>query len=129
MEQRTVLFVDDDEQLLACIARIVATEPYESLFARSGQEALAILAREQVHVLVTDMRMPVMKGLELLKTVKQRYPAVVRVVLSGDSEIDTLMGAINEGKIAKFIPKPWNSSEELTTIIREAIEFHDLPVK
>jgi len=126
MEKRTVLFVDDDEKLLTCLARIVAAEPYGALFAESGQEAIEILTREQVHVIVTDMRMPEMSGLELLKTMKQQYPHVIRLVLSGDGEVATLLGAINQGEILRFIPKPWKSNEEFKTIVRQAIEFYDL---
>lgn len=91
--------------------------------ARSGPSRFS---RDPVHVIVTDMRMPELSGLELLQTVKQQYPHVIRLVLSGDDEVATLLGAINEGEILRFIRKPWKSSEELRTTIRQAIEFYDL---
>ena len=126
MEKRTVLFVDDEEKVLTSLRRGLLGEPYETLFAQSGKEALEILRRNQIHVLVTDMRMPEMSGLELHRTVKQRYPYIIRMVLSGYADIDTLLGSINQGEIFRFIRKPWKSNEEFKTTIRQAIEFYDL---
>lgn len=126
MEKRTVLFVDDEELVLASLRRGLLGEPYNALFASSGKEALKILEQNEVHVLVTDMRMPEMSGLELLKTVREKHPHIVRMVLSGDGEAATLLGAINQGEILRFISKPWKSNEALMTTVRQAIEFYDL---
>jgi len=126
MEKRAVLFVDDEEKVLTSLKRGLLGEPYETLFANSGKEALEILQRNEVHLIVTDMRMPKMDGLELLRTVKEEYPHIIRIVLSGYADIDTLLGAINQGEIFRFIPKPWKSNEELKTIIRQAVEYYDL---
>lgn len=126
MEKRTVLFVDDEEKILTSLKRSLLDEPYETIFASSGKEALEILQQSQVHVIVTDMRMPEMDGLELLKTVKEEYPHIIRMVLSGYADTNTLLVAINQGEIFRFIPKPWKSNEEFKTIIRQAIEFYDL---
>ena len=125
MEKRTVLFVDDEEKILKSLKRDLMNEPYSTLFAESGKESLEILQREQIQVIVVDMRMPEMTGLELLKMVKEEYPHIIRVVLSGYTDIDTLLRAINEGEILRFICKPW-SSEEFKTIIRQAIEYYDI---
>jgi DNA-binding NtrC family response regulator len=126
MEKRTVLFVDDEENVLASLKRGLLDEPYNTLFANGGREALEILARSPVHVIVTDIRMPQMSGLELLRTTRERYPHIIRMTLSGDVEIATVLTAINQGEIFRFIPKPWKSNEELKTTIRQAIEFYDL---
>ena len=126
MEKRTVLFVDDEEKVLASLKRGLLNEPYEVIFANSGKEALEILQQEQVHVIVTDLRMPEMEGLELLKIVKQEYPHIIRLVLSGYVEIDNLLNAINKGEIFRFIKKPWKLDEELKTTVRQAIEYYDL---
>ncbi len=125
MEKRRVLFVDDEEKVLKALERSLLDEPYEALFTNSGKEALEILKREEVHVLMTDMRMPEMTGLELLRIVKEIYPYIIRMVLSGYAEINTLLAAINEGEIFRFITKPWKD-EELKTTICQAIEFYDL---
>lgn len=124
MEKRTVLFVDDEEKILRSLKRGLMDEPYESLFANSGQQAVEILQQNEVHVLVTDMRMPEMSGLELLRIVKEEYPHIVRMVLSGYTQVTTLLTAINQGEIFKFITKPWQLEEEFKPAIREAVEYY-----
>lgn len=126
MEKRTVLFVDDEEKILRALERSLSDEPYEKLFTSSGKEALEILRKNEVHVLVADLRMPEMDGFELLEVVKKEYPHIIRLVLSGHAEIDNLLKAINQGQILRFISKPCKSNEELKTTIRQAIEYYDL---
>jgi len=126
MEKRTVLFVDDEKKILMSLKRGLLDEPYETFFANSGKEALEILKREEVHVIVTDMRMPEMTGLELLRTVKEEYPHIVRMVLSGYTQISTLLTAINQGEIFRFITKPWKLEEDFKPSIREAIDYYNL---
>jgi DNA-binding NtrC family response regulator len=125
MEERTVLFVDDEEKVLTSLKRGLLDEPYETLFASSGKEALEILKQNQVHVIVTDMRMPEMGGLELLKAVKKEYPHIVRMVLSGYTQVSTLLTAINQGEIFRFITKPWKLEEEFKPAVRKAVEYYD----
>jgi DNA-binding NtrC family response regulator len=124
MENRTVLFVDDEEQILKSLKRGLVNEPYKTLFANSGKEALEILEKEEVHVLVTDMRMPGISGLELLKIVREKYPDIVRMVLSGYTQVTTLLTAINQGEIFKYITKPWKLDEEFMPAVREAIDYY-----
>ena len=126
MEKRTVLFVDDEEKILKSLKRSFMDEPYETIFANSGKEAIEALKRKEVHVLVTDMRMPEMSGLDLLKIVREKYPHIIRMVLSGYADTDTLLASINQGEIFRFIAKPWKSDAELKIIIRQGIEFYDL---
>ncbi len=125
MEKRTVLFVDDEEKILKSLKRGLLDEPYNTLFATSGKEAIEILQREEVHIIVTDMRMPEMSGLELLRIVKKDYPHIVRMVLSGYTQVTTLLTAINQGEIFKFITKPWQLEEEFKPAIREAVEYYE----
>ena len=125
MEKRTVLFVDDEEKILRSLKRGLIDEPYKSLFAKSGKEALEILKQNEVHVLVTDMRMPEMPGLELLRIAKKEYPHIVRMVLSGYTQVTTLLTAINQGEIFKFITKPWQLEEEFKPAIQEAVEYYN----
>ena len=125
MEKRTVLFVDDEEKILKSLKRGLLDEPYNTLFATSGKEALEILKQKEVHIIVTDMRMPEMSGLDLLRTVKQDYPHIVRMVLSGYTQVTTLLTAINQGEIFKFITKPWQLEEEFKPAIREAVEYYE----
>ncbi len=126
MEKRTVLFVDDEEKILNSLKRSFRGEPYETIFANSAKETLDLLARKEVHVLVTDMRMPEMGGLELLKIVKDKRPHIIRMVLSGYTDVDTLLESINQGEIYRFITKPWKSDALLKIIIRQAIDFFEI---
>lgn len=124
-EKRTVLFVDDEVRLLRSIERGMLDEPYHLLFAESGKEGLKLLAENEVHVLVTDMRMPEMTGLELLKQVKEQYPQIVRLVLSGYTQASTLLTAINQGEIFRFITKPWKMEEDFKPAIQQAVEQYN----
>jgi len=126
MEKRAVLFVDDEKKILTSLKRGLLDEPYETLFANSGKEALEVLKRKEVHVIVTDMRMPEMTGLDLLRIVKKDYPHIVRMVLSGYTQISTLLTAINQGEVYKYITKPWKLEEDFKPSIREAIDYYDL---
>jgi len=121
METHTVLFVDDEEVVLRSIERGLLEEPYNKLFAISGEEALEIMEQEAIHVIVTDMRMPGMDGLELLKAVKKKYPHVVKVVLSGYAHSSSLMLAIHDEGVFEFVPKPWKLTE-FKQVIRNAID-------
>jgi two-component system response regulator HupR/HoxA len=126
MERRTILFVDDEKNVLNSLRRGLMDEPYNLLFAESGRQALEILEKNDVHVIVTDMRMPEMGGLELLRIVKQKYPHIVRLVLSGYTQVSTLLTAINQGEIFKFITKPWKLEEEFKGVIAQAVEYYNL---
>ncbi len=125
METHTVLFVDDEEVVLRSIERGFLEEPYKKLFAIGGEEALEIMQQEEIHVVVTDMRMPGMDGLELIQTIKEKYPHIVRIVLSGYAQTSSLMIAIHQEGIFEFVPKPWKLAE-FKQIIRKAIENYEI---
>jgi len=126
VENKTVLFVDDDEEILRSLERFLLEEPYNRLFSKSGREALEILQKEEVHVIVTDIRMPDMDGLELLGIVKKMYPQIVNIILSGYAELDTVLQAIEQGEVVKFILKPWNHNQDFKKFILEAINHYNL---
>ena len=128
MKERTVLFVDDDCIVLRSIARGLLDEPYNVCLAKSSEEALKILSQREVHVLVTDIRMPEMDGTELLKIVREKYPHIVKMVLSGYTNTTDLTKAIHQEDVFKFIPKPWNlqEGEEFRAIVRNAIDHYNL---
>lgn len=126
MRDNTVLFVDDEPLVLSSLKRELRKEEFRSIFVSNGVEALELLEREKVNVIVTDMRMPKMNGLELLKIVKEKYPDVTRIVLSGYTQLPQIIATINNGDIYKFIPKPWKFDEEFKPAIDEAIEFNNI---
>jgi two-component system response regulator HupR/HoxA len=127
-QKKTVLFVDDDEIILRSLERglLDENELFDQLFAKSGQEALEILQKEQVHVIVTDMRMPGMDGLELLKIIKETYPNIVMIVLSGYTEMPALQKEFDQGEIFEFVAKPWKLEKDLKKIILRAIDHYNL---
>jgi len=129
MTQNTVLFVDDESNVLSAIRRAVMEESYTSFFAGSGAEALATMEQHEISVIVTDMRMPVMDGLTLLKLVKEKYPRTVRVVLSGYTQLSQMLATINQGEIFKFITKPWTTEQELIPVVRQAVDYYNLQLE
>ncbi len=121
----TVLLVDDDPGVPAALARLLRREPWRILVAHSGEEALDILGREEVDVIVTDEQMPGMRGSELLAAVRRRRPEVVGMILSGQATLEAAIRAINEGRIWRFFVKPANPVD-LRFSIRQALELREL---
>jgi diguanylate cyclase (GGDEF)-like protein len=123
--ERTLLLVDDDEDIGASLKRLLRPEGYNILCARSGQEGLELLARNQVQVIVSDQRMPQMTGVEFLSRVKELYPKTVRIILSGYADLSSVTDAINQGAIYKFLTKPWDN-ESLCANVLEAFRHYEL---
>jgi two-component system response regulator HupR/HoxA len=126
MKNRVVLFVDDDEMVLKSISRILTDESYDKYFAKNGEDALEILKREEVHVIVVDMIMPGMDGLELLQIVKKKYPNIISMVMSGYAQSADTMMVLNQIGIYRFIAKPLTFDEDFRTVIRKAIDNYNL---
>lgn len=124
-EGRTLLLVDDEESVLSALARALRREGYRILKASSVAEAFELLARYRVGVVVSDQRMPEGSGIEFLRKVKQIHPETVRIVLSGYTELKSVVSAINEGSVYKFLTKPWED-EQLRAEIREAFHYYEL---
>jgi len=127
VEKRTVLFVDDDEIVLQSLERGLLDESYNKLFVKSCKEALEILQREEVHVVVTDMRMPEMTGLELLRIVRKEHPHIIGMILSGYEQDAALKMAVEQREIFKLITKPWKLGDaDFEMLIRRAINHYNL---
>lgn len=126
LSQATVLFVDDEENILKSIHRGLLDEPYKKKYASSGSEALAIIEQEPIQVLVTDMRMPGMDGLALIRLVAEKKPDIVRIILTGYSHVSTLISAINTGQVFRYLTKPWRAETEFIPAVRQAIAFYQL---
>ena len=127
VEKRTVLFVDDDEIDLQSLERGLLDESYNKLFVKSSTEALEILKRKKVHVIVTDMRMPEMTGLELLRIARKEYPNITGIVLTGFEQDTELRNAIEQGEIFWLIPKPlWKLGGNFERLVRHALVSSNL---
>lgn len=125
MARHAVLFVDDEPQILKALRRVMRREDVDVHTASSGAEALRILERASCQVVVSDQRMPEMSGVDLLAAVRERHPNIVRMMLTGFTEMDVAVEAINRGEIYRLITKPWND-DELRAILRQAFDHHDL---
>ncbi|HEX6720998.1 MAG TPA: response regulator [Burkholderiaceae bacterium] len=119
-QKPTLLFVDDEERIVNLL-RMMFRGEYQVLTATSGKEALEILAKHRVEVLVSDQRMPGMLGVELLAEARKRSPATMRILLTGYSDLAAIVGSVNDGEVFRFVNKPWNH-DEIKTIIRAAAE-------
>ncbi|MBN1824659.1 MAG: response regulator [Candidatus Eisenbacteria bacterium] len=121
----TVLFVDDDPHLLKGLRRSMREEPFRVLLAKDGAAALGVLDEHEIDVLVTDQEMPGLKGTMLLDLVRTRYPDVIRILLTGNANLDVALQAINKGEVFRLCTKPIDS-RELAAVIRSALEQKDL---
>lgn len=129
MKDRTVLFVDDEIHIINALKRGLLDETYKKLYALTGEEALGLMENDDVNVIVTDMRMPGMNGLELLKIIGQKYPDTIKIVLSGYTQLPQILATINKTDIFKFITKPWDLEDELIPIVREALDAYNIKIQ
>ncbi|CAD5978975.1 Sensor histidine kinase ResE [Planktothrix rubescens] len=119
----TILVVDDEPDNLDLLYRTFHRE-YRVLRADGGPEALKILASEtDVAVIISDQRMPQMSGTEFLSLTAAQYPDIIRIILTGYTDVEDLVEAINSGKVFKYVTKPWDA-EELKAIVKQALETH-----
>ncbi len=120
-----ILVVDDEPDNLDLLYRTFHRE-YKVLRAESGPAALAILAKEgEVAVIISDQRMPKMSGTEFLSLTAAQYPDVIRIILTGYTDVEDLVEAINAGKVFKYVTKPWDA-EELKTLVSQAVDTHNI---
>ena len=114
-----VLFVDDEPRVLTTM-RMLFRAHYEVYFAEGGSQALELLRKQPVDVVVSDQRMPGMSGIELLRAARDLNPNAMRILLTGYSDLNAIIGSINEGEIFRFVNKPW-SNEDLSTTVARAV--------
>lgn len=114
-----VLFVDDEERILNTM-RALFRGKYDVVTTTDGNEALRLLRQHNFELIVSDQRMPIMKGVELLRQAKLVAPNTVRILLTGFSDLADLVGSINDGEIFRFVSKPW-VNEELQQIVAEGV--------
>jgi len=125
MPEYSLLLVDDEPNILSSLGRLLRRERYKLFTASNGDEALAIVDREKIDLIIADGRMPGLSGTELLQKVKAVHPEVVRIILSGYTDAGEVARAINEGEVYRFILKPWND-DELKITLRRALEHRRL---
>jgi two-component system, probable response regulator PhcQ len=125
MPAATILIVDDEPNVLEGLARSLWRPGYKLLTATSPDAGLARLREQAVDVIISDHLMPGMTGLEFLKLVRDRHPDTVRIMLTGHADLKTVVKAINEGEIYRFLSKPC-AAEELQVTVHLALEQLEL---
>lgn len=119
-----ILYVDDEVNNLNSF-KAAFRRDFNVLLASSGQEGLAILASHTVHVIITDQRMPEMTGVDFLIEVLKKYTEPIRILLTGYTDINAVIDAVNKGHIYYYLNKPWDE-QQLKIIIKNAYEIFRL---
>jgi len=119
-----VLYVDDEVNNLNSF-KAAFRRDFEIYTASSAREARKILDNNEIGVIITDQRMPVMTGIEFLESIIPIYPDTIRILLTGFSDINAVMDAINRGQVYKYLVKPWQN-DELKMYIENALEIYNL---
>ena len=120
-----LLVVDDEPDVCDSVYDLLRRE-FRVLKANSAQEGFRIMQEEEVHIIMTDQRMPRITGVELLEKVKSRNPQAVRMLFTGYTDLDSVIAAINQGHVFQFLKKPWQPEDLLCAVRQAAAEFDRL---
>jgi response regulator RpfG family c-di-GMP phosphodiesterase len=121
----SILVVDDEVGILKSIRRALLKIDVEITFIDVPEKAIAMLSKKKFDVVLSDMKMPNMTGAELLANVAEKQPDSFRIILSGYSDAESMLAAINHGKVHRYLKKPWNN-DELVAVINDGIELSKL---
>jgi response regulator RpfG family c-di-GMP phosphodiesterase len=122
-KRHCVLVVDDEPDVADSVHDLLRRE-FRVLKASSAQDGFKLMQEEEVHIIMTDQRMPRITGVELLERVKARNPQAVRMLYTGFADLESIVAAINQGHVYQFLKKPWQP-EELLDAVRQAAEEYD----
>ena len=125
---QTVLFVDDNPVILKTIEIAFAKEEYTVLLASSGEEALRLIKEDTPQVIVSDLRMPGINGLEFLHQARQTNHFFVGMIFTAYLDIDSIMQAVSEEAVWRYITKPWQDNRELVMAVRNGFQYHEAMV-
>lgn len=125
--KRPILVVDDEPEMLFSLRNLLRHE-FEVYTAGSGAEGMKVLEEHEVHLVMTDQRMPEMTGVELLNHVKNEHPGAMRLIFTGYADIKAVIDAINQGNVFRYVTKPWDP-EELVAALRDAGARYDCIVR
>jgi DNA-binding NtrC family response regulator len=118
-----IMIVDDEPANLRLLERLFRND-YNVLTAESGADALSLLEQHDVALIITDQRMPAMSGIDLLKRTTTIRPHMVRIILTGYTDVESLVGAINSGHVYRYVTKPW-SNDDLRLSVSRALEHYE----
>ncbi len=125
MKKRTLLIVDDEPMILKAILRILRNDRYVIFTSENADEGLKLIESREVDLVISDQNMPGMSGVEFLRKVKADHPDTLTIMLTGQTDINVAMQAINDAGVYKFILKPWDDDDFKLTI-RRALESKEL---
>ena len=120
----TILIVDDEKNYTLILSAVLQDEGFETLTANSGQEALETLAEFDVNLVITDMKMPVMDGIELLRHIKEKYPTVPVIMMTAYGTVEKAVEAMQLGAF-NYITKPFDNAR-LVIYVNKALEMHHM---
>jgi len=120
-DKATLLFVDDEERILRSM-KMLFKSSYTVYTTTDGNEAIELAKKEPIHVVVSDQRMPIMQGVDLLRAIREVSPNTMRLLLTGYSDLAAIVGSVNDGEIFRYINKPWNN-QELKGTVEEAAQI------
>ena len=122
-QKHTLLVVDDEADVCDSVNELLRRE-FQVLKAKSAAEGSQLLQEHEVHIIMTDQRMPQITGVEFLSKIRARHPHAIRMLFTGYADLDSIIRAVNQGHIFQFLKKPWRP-EELETAVREAAKEYD----
>src|SRR3954454_25362180 len=125
--RHTILVVDDEPDVVKSVQDLLRYD-YKVLGATSAADGLKIMETNEVHVVMTDQRMPETTGVEFLTQLRGEHPDAIRLLFTGYADIKAVIEAINQGNVFRYLAKPWDP-DELRTVIRQAAEHYDLIVE
>ncbi|MEY4591621.1 MAG: hypothetical protein RIR18_516 [Pseudomonadota bacterium] len=128
VSQAKLLFVDDEPSILSALRRLFRPQGYQIFTAESGAEGLEILQKEEINLVLSDMRMPEMDGVAFLKAVKEHSPGTIRILLTGYADFNSTVAAINEGGVYRYVAKPWVDTE-IISLVQDALEHQHLKLE
>ena len=123
----TLLFVDDETDIVDSLHRTFRRD-FRVLLATSGEDAIALLRANPVDLIISDQRMPGLTGVDVLKTARELRPESIRILLTGYSDMESLVACVNEAGIYKYLTKPWEP-EHLKLTVTRALEHLGLERK
>jgi DNA-binding NtrC family response regulator len=126
----TILFVDDEENVVRSLKRSFIDKPVTVFGTTDPFWALEIIEKNNICVLVTDLKMPKLSGLDLIREVDKKHPEIVKIVLTAYYQVPTILSAIQSGQIFGYLTKPWKFDEEFfSTIVKAFKYYHELKKK
>lgn len=120
-----VLIVDDEPDVCDSVHDLLRRE-FRVLKAHSAEEGYRIMQEEEVHIVMSDQRMPRITGIEMLTKLKARHPHAIRMLFTGFADLESIIAAINQGHIFQFLKKPWQPEELLAAVRQAALEYDNL---